>query len=91
MSLTVAFAAAGAEVVVRVVAPLVPGGRDVSWALLGLVAPLLLWGTLLIVADQQEGVAWNVHMVSGILTLTALTGAATILVARNLRTRTAVL
>lgn len=90
MSLTVAFAAAGAEVVVRVVAPLVPAGRDAAWVLLGLVAPLLLWGTLLIVADQQEGVGWNVHMVSGILTLTALTGAATILVTRNIRTRTAV-
>jgi hypothetical protein len=84
-SLTVAAAAAGAELVIRLAAPLVPVPRPMAWLLLGLVAPPLVWGTLFVVADAQVGVAWNVHIVSGLLTYDALTGAATVLVARNVR------
>lgn len=85
MSLTVAAAAAGAELVIRVVAPLIPAPSGIAWLLLGLVAPPLVWGALFVVADVKVGVGWNVHIVSGLLTYVALTGAATVLVARNVR------
>jgi hypothetical protein len=80
---TVAAAAAGTEVLLRVVAPFVPLPREGAWLVLGLVAPLLVFGTLFTVAGIQGAVGWTVHIVSGLLTLTALTGAATVLVARN--------
>ncbi|MEU4240210.1 hypothetical protein [Actinoplanes sp. NPDC026619] len=82
-SLTVALAALGIELVARVVTPLLPPAT--TWAVLGLAAPPVLWGTLLLVADIEEGVGWNVHIVTGLLTYTALTGIGTVLVARNLR------
>lgn len=85
MSLTIAVAAAGAEIVLRLVAPLVPLPREPAWAALGLVAPPLVWGTLFVVADAEVGVFWNVHVVSGLLTYTAFVGVATVLVARNVR------
>ncbi|MFF5290386.1 hypothetical protein [Paractinoplanes globisporus] len=85
MSLTVAAAAAGAELVIRVVAPLVDVPASVSWLLLGLTAPPLIWGTLFLVGDIEIGVGWNVHIVTGLLTYVSLTGAATVLVARNVR------
>jgi hypothetical protein len=85
MSLTVTAAAAGAELLIRVTAPLVPVPPSLAWLLLGLVAPPLVWGTLFLVADTQVGIGWNVHVVSGLLTYVALTGAATVLVARNVR------
>jgi hypothetical protein len=86
-ALTIAAAAAGAEVVLRLAARLVRLPREAGWATLGLVAPALVWGTLFAVEQVkvQGGVGWNVHMVSGLLTLTALTGAATVLVTRNIR------
>ncbi|MFI5890246.1 hypothetical protein ACIA5D_09000 [Actinoplanes sp. NPDC051513] len=85
MSVTIAASAAGAELVIRVVAPLVPAPSSMAWLLLGLIAPPLVWGTLFVVADVEVGVGWNVHVVSGLLTYVALTGAATVLVARNVR------
>jgi hypothetical protein len=85
MSLTVAVAAAGAEIVLRLLAPLVPLPREPAWTALGVVAPPLVWGTLFVVADAEVGVRWNVHEVSGLLTWTAFVGAATVLIARNVR------
>jgi hypothetical protein len=84
-SFTVALAAAGAELVIRVIRPLLPVPPSGAWLLLGLAAPPMVWGTLFVVADLEEGVGWNVHVVSGLLTYVALTGAATVLVARNIR------
>ncbi|AGZ41734.1 hypothetical protein [Actinoplanes friuliensis] len=85
MSLTVAGAAAGAELVLRLGAHFLRLPAEAGWFLIGLLAPPLVWGTVLIVASRIEGVGWNVHMVSGLLTLTAFTGAATTLVTRNVR------
>ncbi|GAA2637923.1 hypothetical protein [Paractinoplanes durhamensis] len=85
MPVTVALAALGTELLARVVAPIVPLPASGAWVLLGLVAPPLVWGSLLLVADIEIGVGWNVHIVSGLLTYTALTGIGTVLVARNVR------
>ena len=82
-ALTVAAAAAGAEVVLRLGALFVPLPGEVRWVALGLLAPLLVWGTLLIVAAPEVG--WNVHVVSGLLTLVAIAGLLTVLVTRNVR------
>ena len=82
-ALTVAAAAAGAEVLLRLGARFAPLPGEVRWVALGLLAPLIVWGTLLAVAAPD--VTWNVHMVSGVLTLTAITGLLTVLVARNVR------
>ncbi|GIM93427.1 hypothetical protein [Paractinoplanes toevensis] len=85
MPLTVAFGAIGTELVARVVGPVLPLSPSGSWVVLGLVAPPLVWGSLLVVADIEIGVGWNVHVVSGLLTFTALIGIGTVLVARNVR------
>ena len=91
---TVAAAAAGTELLLRLLTPLVnvpevtPGKNpttEVRWALLGFAAPPLVWGTEMIVAASKIGVGWDVHMVSGILTLTAITGLLTTLATRNIR------
>jgi hypothetical protein len=84
-ALTVAAAAAGAELVLRAAKLAVRWSSDVRWFAAGLTAPLLVWGALLIVADRTVGVGWNVHMVTGLLTLVAITGALTALVVRNVR------
>jgi hypothetical protein len=83
-TLTVAAAAAGTEVLLRVLARFVPAPREVAWLLLGLAAPPLVWGALLLAADVHGAVGWTVHIVTGLLTLTALTGGATVLVTRNI-------
>ena len=85
MPLTVTLAAAVAELVLRVAGPLLPLSREAAWTVLGLVAPPLVWGSLLVVADTQVGVRWNVHIVTGLLMYTALVGAATVLITRNVR------
>ena len=85
MALTVAGAAAGAEVVLRVAGLAVRWSADVRWFVAGLVAPVIVWGTVLIAATRTVGVGWNVHMVSGLLTLVAMTGALTALVGRRIQ------
>ncbi len=61
-------------------------GVNARWILLGLIAPPLAWGSVLVVGGIVEGsVGFNVHMVSGLLTFTALTGVATVLVARSVQ------
>jgi hypothetical protein len=85
LPLAVAAGAALAEIVLRVGALVVRLPREGAWTVLGLIAPPLVWGTLLTVADSQTGVFWNVHVVSGLLTYSAITGVLTVLVARNVR------
>ncbi|MEV8503877.1 hypothetical protein AB0368_03485 [Actinoplanes sp. NPDC051475] len=83
LSLTVAAAGAGAEVVLRVAGRMVAWSDEARWIAAGLIAPLVVWGAVLAVGARTDGVGWNIHMVTGLLTLTALTGGATALVARR--------
>ncbi|GAA3955223.1 hypothetical protein [Actinoplanes auranticolor] len=85
LALTVAGAAAGAELVLRLAGRVVRWSVDAHWFAAGLVAPLIVWGTVLVAATQTVGVGWNVHMVSGLLTLVAITGGLTALVARRVQ------
>jgi hypothetical protein len=84
-ALTVSAAAAGAELVLRLGARFVPAPAEARWIGLGLLAPLIVWGALFLIGAAEVGVGWNVHMVSGVLTLVAITGAATVLITRNVR------
>ncbi len=86
ISITIAVAAAVVEVVARIAAPRL--GRlssDARWALLGTLAPVVVWGAVLAVGAALVGVAWSLHLVTGLLTLVALTGLATSLVVRRFR------
>ncbi|GAA3348366.1 hypothetical protein GCM10020358_66600 [Amorphoplanes nipponensis] len=85
LPLTVAGAAAGAELVLRLAGRAVRWPADGRWFAAGLVAPLIVWGAVLAVATRTVGVSWNVHMVSGLLTLAALTGGLTALVTRRVQ------
>jgi hypothetical protein len=85
LALTVTGAAAGTELVLRAAGRAVRWSEDARWIVAGLTAPLLVWGTVLVVATQTVGVGWNVHMVSGLLTLVALTGGLTTLVTRRVQ------
>jgi len=93
LALTVADCAAGAEAVFRVGAQVVPLPAQARWIALGLIAPPLLWGAVFVVGASTIGVGWNIHMVSGVLTMVAVAGVVTVLVTRNVRaapaTRTA--
>ena len=64
-------AAAGAELVLRLAGRWVRWPSDARWFAVGLLAPLIVWGAVLIAATRTVGVGWNVHMVSGLLTLVA--------------------
>jgi hypothetical protein len=84
--LTVAVAAPVVELVLRVANRIVTLPVHGRWIALGLIAPPAVWGAVLLVGQIQTGsVGWNVHMVSGLLTLTALTGAGTVLVTRSIQ------
>ncbi|MEV4640630.1 hypothetical protein AB0J80_25130 [Actinoplanes sp. NPDC049548] len=83
MALTVAGAGAGAELVLRVAGRTVTWSADARWIGAGLAAPVLVWGAVLAVGEVTVGVGWNVHIVTGLLTLTAFTGGLTALVARR--------
>jgi hypothetical protein len=85
LALTVAGAAAGAELVLRLAGRAVRWSPDVRWFVAGLLAPLIVWGAVLVAATRTVGVGWNVHMVSGLLTLVAITGGLTALVARRVQ------
>jgi hypothetical protein len=84
-ALTVAGAAAGAELVLRLAGRAVRWSSDVRWFATGLIAPVIVWGAMLLAATRTVGVGWNVHMVSGLLTLVAITGGLTALVARRVQ------
>jgi hypothetical protein len=85
LALTVSGAVAGAELVLRLAGRVVRWSADARWFAAGLVAPLIVWGTVLVAAAQTVGVGWNVHMVSGLLTLVAITGGLTALIARRVQ------
>ncbi|GIF38610.1 hypothetical protein [Actinoplanes xinjiangensis] len=85
-ALTLAAVSFAIEVVWRLVTPLLKIPSNGRWILFGLVTPPVAWGTVLLVGKIQEGgTGFNIHMVTGLLTLTALTGAATVLVARSVQ------
>jgi hypothetical protein len=85
-ALTLAAAAVAVELVLRVLNAVVKLPTNGRWVLFGLVAPPIVWGAVLFAGKLQEGsTGFNIHMVSGLLTLTALTGAATVLVARSVQ------
>ncbi|AEV86441.1 hypothetical protein ACWT_5424 [Actinoplanes sp. SE50] len=84
--LTVAIAAPVVELALRVANRLVTLPVTGRWVALGLIAPPAVWGAVLLVGKIQTGtVGWNVHMVTGLLTLVALTGAGTVLVTRSIQ------
>ncbi|GIE87496.1 hypothetical protein [Actinoplanes regularis] len=84
--LTVAVAAPVLELLLRVADRLVTLPVNGRWIALGLIAPPVLWGAVLLVGQLKFGtVGWNIHMVTGLLTLTALTGAGTVLVTRGIQ------
>jgi hypothetical protein len=84
-SITVAVAAAGTEIVLRLGATLVRWPEEARWLALGLLAPPLVWGSVIVVGATEDAVGWNVHMISGVLTLVAITGLLTVLITRNVR------
>jgi hypothetical protein len=83
LAITVAVAAAGTEVVLRVGGRLVHWPAEARWIALGLLAPPLVWGSVFVAGAAEDAVGWNVHMVSGVLTLAAITGLITVLITRN--------
>jgi hypothetical protein len=83
-ALAVAGAAIAAEIVLRLLIPLVKLSANARWVLFGLITPPVVWGTLLFVGRIETGsTGFNIHMLTGLLTLTALTGVGTVLVARS--------
>ncbi|MBB2944357.1 hypothetical protein FB565_004086 [Actinoplanes lutulentus] len=85
-ALTLAAAAVVLEAGFRIANRFVRLPVNARWILLGLLAPPLAWGSVLIVGKIEEGsVGFNIHIVSGLLLYTALTGAATVLVARSVQ------
>jgi hypothetical protein len=86
LPLTVAAMAAVLEVLARASSPRVRGlSSDARWLILGLLAPVVVWGAVLAVGDVIDGVGWGLHMVSGVLAFAALTGLGTTFVVRRIR------
>ncbi|GAA4953135.1 hypothetical protein GCM10025331_47380 [Actinoplanes utahensis] len=85
-ALTLAAAAIALEVVLRVAIPFVRLSANARWILFGLLTPPAAWGAVLLVGKIQTGTTgFNIHVVTGLLTMTALTGAGTVLVARSVQ------
>ncbi|MDI6097452.1 hypothetical protein QLQ12_02415 [Actinoplanes sp. NEAU-A12] len=85
-ALTVAAAAVAVELALRVANPLVKLPTNARWVLFGLFTPPVVWGAVLFVGKLHTGsTGFNIHMITGLLTLTALTGVATVLVARSVQ------
>jgi hypothetical protein len=85
-ALTLAAAAVAIELVLRVLNPLVKLSVNARWILFGLVTPPIAWGAVLLVGRLETGTTgFNIHMITGLLTLTALTGVATVLVGRSVQ------
>lgn len=92
LPVTLAVATVAVEVAARALAPRFAGlSADVRWVVLGFAAPVVVWGAVLAAgATAGGGLAWNLHMVSGLLTLLGLTGAATAYVVRRIQPAPAV-
>jgi hypothetical protein len=86
LPVTIAIATAAVEVAVRIGAPAYRHvAADVRWLVLGLLAPIVVWGAVIGVGAATVGVGWNLHMVTGLLVLTGLTGLATSFVVRRVQ------
>jgi hypothetical protein len=86
LPLTVAAAAVVVEVLARAAAPACRTlSADVRWMLIGLLAPVVVWGSVLAVGAATVGVGWGLHMLSGVLALAALTGLGTAFVVRRVQ------
>jgi hypothetical protein len=86
--LPIAVAAAGVvvEVLARLAAPAFRGlSVDMRWMLLGLLAPIVVWGAVLAVGAVTVGVGWGLHMLSGVLAAAAFTGLGTAFVVRRMQ------
>ncbi|GAA1637594.1 hypothetical protein [Actinoplanes couchii] len=85
-ALTLAAASFAIELAWRLALLFVTWPANVRWVLFGLLTPPVVWGAVLLVGKIQEGsTGFNVHILTGLLTLTALTGAATVLVTRSIQ------
>ncbi|MEV0109895.1 hypothetical protein AB0H42_26640 [Nocardia sp. NPDC050799] len=81
---TVAVATALTEVAARTAAPALRRySPDTRWSALGFLAPIAVWGAVLTLGHVIAGVQWPLHMVTGLLTLVALTGLGTAFVVRR--------
>jgi hypothetical protein len=86
MPIAITIATAVVEVAARIAAPRLHRlTTDVRLMLLGLLAPVALWGLFLAVGQAMTPLHWNLHMITGLLTLTGLTGLATAYVALRVR------
>ncbi|WP_369373061.1 hypothetical protein AB1046_05270 [Promicromonospora sp. Populi] len=87
LPVTVTVVTAVVELAARI---LTPGFRrlapDARWVVLGFVAPIVVWSAVLGVSTVTEGgTYWNLHMISGLVSLVGLTGAGTAYVVRRLQ------
>jgi hypothetical protein len=86
LPLTVAAAGAVVEVLARAAAPACRAlSVDARWMVLGLLAPVAVWGAVLAVGAATVGVGWGLHMLSGVLALAAFTGLGTAFVVRRVQ------
>jgi hypothetical protein len=85
-ALTVAATAVVLEIVFRLALLGLRLPVNARWILFGLLAPPLTWGVKLLAGRIVEGsTGFNIHMVTGLLLYTALTGVGTVLVARSVQ------
>jgi hypothetical protein len=87
LPVTITAATAVVELATRA---LVPAFRNLSadtrWIVLGLVAPMAVWGAVLVVSTfMAGGPTWNLHMISGLVALVGITGAGTAFVVRRIQ------
>ncbi|MGW2091413.1 hypothetical protein [Promicromonospora sukumoe] len=87
LPVTITAATAVVELAARALAPRLRAlGPDQSWMVLGLAAPTVVWGAVLVVSTfTAGGPAWNLHMISGLLALVAFTGAGTAWLVRRVQ------
>ncbi len=87
LPITLTAATAVAELVARALAPrfrlLAP---DTRWIVLGALAPIAVWGAVLAISPVvADGVSWNLHLITGLLSLVGITGAGTAFVVRRIQ------
>ncbi|PUB24938.1 hypothetical protein C8K30_108195 [Promicromonospora sp. AC04] len=87
LPITLTAAAVVTELVARALAPrfrlLTP---DTRWMVLGTLAPMAVWGVVLGVSPVvDDGVSWNLHLITGLLALVGITGAGTAFVVRRIQ------
>ncbi|MBU8829770.1 hypothetical protein [Mycolicibacterium goodii] len=86
LPITVALTAAVIELLARASLGGMAGLRaDTRWLLLGLLSPIVLWGSVFAVASVKDGMGWGPHVMSGVLTFAAFSGLGTAYVVRRLQ------